>query len=706
METSRVVRSACRMCHGVCQVLVHLEGDRVVKVTGDRESPTSRGYICAKGRASAEYLYHPDRITTPLRRKGERGQNKWEPISWDEAYDEMADRLGTIRRESGSEYFALLQGTGRPYIGFTQRFTNAFGSPNFVGVAHICYAPRVAASVITMGTLPVCDVYGFGGKNPECVVLWGCNFTHSGASDGMCASTVLTAVKNAQKVIVVDPRQTRPAKNADHWLQIRPGTDGALALAMIQVIIQEGLVDRDFVDNYTLGYEELVEHVKEYTPEWAAGITRLKADDIRAVARTYAITSPACIQWGNAVDMSASNLQTGRAMLILRALTGNIDVPGGDVVWVHPEKVRMKSPFANPGFVGREFLPKEKAKLALDRRKYPVLGAIHPPTFWKSIVEADPYRIKALWIMGANPLLTHTNSLQTEKALGLVDYIVASDLFMTPTTQFADLFLPVSTWLERDDVVNVHKQWCVLAQKKVAQVGEVKDDREVMIQVARRLGLTREFPWEDFRDLLDWQLEKTGLSFEEFCEKGILQGPMRYHKYKEEGFFKTRSGKFEIRSGFLDYKKASPLPVYREPPLTPVSAPKVAAEYPLILIAGAYIRYFFHSEFRQIESLRRKNPDPLVEIHPRTAASLGISDGDWVWVESPENRVRLRARFFDGIAEDVVCAQHAWWFPEEEPPEYGWKKSSINLLFGEMEYDPDTGSESIKSGLCRIYPET
>jgi anaerobic selenocysteine-containing dehydrogenase len=699
----RMVRSACINCHGVCQVCVHLEGDRVVKITGDKESPTSRGYLCPKGAAATELLYHPDRLRYPLRRAGDRGENKWQRISWDEALDEMAQKLSRIKQESGPEYFGMMQGTGRPYTGFVSRFTNAFGTPNLTGVGHICYAPRVLASFRTFGPLPICDIYGFGGEDPACIMIWGCDVTHSGASDGMCGGMLQRALNKAKKVIVVDPRRIGPAKNADHWLQIRPGTDGALALAMIHVIVAEDLVAHEFVDHYTLGFRELVDHVNEFTPEWAEPITGIGAESIRDTARTYATTSPACIQWGNGIDMSMCNFQTARAMLILRALTGNIDRPGGDVNWVHPAGVRMKSPFANPEFAGMHLLPREKWSQALDGRNYPLCPIVHPPTFWKSIVTAKPYRLRAFWIMGANPLLTMSNGLQIKKALELLEYTVVTDYFLTPTAQLADLVLPASMWLETDDVVNIHKQWCVLAQRKVAQIGETRDTREVMIQLARRLGLEAQFPWHDYRQFLDWMLEKTGLSFDEFCEKGILKGDMVYYKYKKNGFA-TASGKFEIYSERLKKKGVAPLPIYREPIPSPLSTPELADEYPLILTTGAKIRYFFQSEGRQIQSLRKRNPDPLVEIHPATATSLGISEGDWVWIETRDARVRMRAKLFDGIAKDVVSAQHAWWFPEEGPPGYGWKKSNANLLFGEMEYDPDTGSEPLKCALCKIYP--
>jgi len=282
-----------------------------------------------------------------------------------------------------------------------------------------------------------------------------------------------------------------------------------------------------------------------------------------------------------------------------------------------------------------------------------------------------------------------------------LEYIVVSDFFLTPTAQYADLFLPSSTWLERDDVVNMHKNWCVIPQRKAAQVGDTKDDREVLIQVARRLGLTRAFPWTDYPDFLEWMLEDTGLDFEAFCKKGILMGDMEYQKHKKNGF-PTGSGKFEIDSRVLESQGVSSMPIYREPPLSPVSTPELAEKYPLILIGGVKTRYFFHSENRQIASLRKKNPDPLVKIHPNTAKKLNIVDQDWVWVETSHGRVKMRAKLFDGIDEDVVCAQYGWWFPEKEPPEYGWKESSINRILRDTNYDPDSGSESLKSVLCRI----
>lgn len=702
---ARVTRSSCRGCHGVCQVLVHMDGDKVVKVSGDPESPTSKGFLCPKGAAAPEVLYHPDRLKYPLRRAGTRGANKWKRISWEDAISEMAERFDRIRRESGSEYLAVAQGTGRPYTEFTVRFANALGTPNFMNPGHLCYLPRVIASAITLGGFPICDIYGFGGKTPACILNWGCNLVETGASDGMCGDMFKRAIKKAKKLIVVDPRRIPIAENADHWLQLRPGSECALALAMIHTIIVEDLYDHEFVEKYTFGFDRLADHVRPLTPEWADPITRVPADKIRDAARTFAETRPACVQWGNGIDTSINSFQTARALLILMGLTGSIDIPGGNVWWVLPKGVKPKSPLADPSVAGAQFLPPEKKARILTAGRYPFAPNCHPPTFWKSVITGEPYRVRGLWIIGSNPIATGTQGLTVEKALrDHMEYTVVSDLFMTPTAQLADLVLPAAHWLEQDDVVSLHKIWCVLARKKLAQTGEARDDRDVIFDVAHRLGLQEAFPWPDRLAYLNWLLADTGLSFEQFKEKEILLGEMRYRKY-ETGGFHTPSGKFEFYSNVMEHEGRPPLPIFVEPPLSPVSTPGLAQQYPFILMSGTKKLHFFHSELHQVASLRKRHPDPVVEIHPDAATRLGIADGDWVFLESPHGRAKFKARFFDGIAPDVVNAEHAWWYPEAAAPDYRWKESCANLLFGDEHFDPDTGAEPLKCYLCKVIKE-
>ncbi len=698
----RTVRSACRGCHGVCQVLVHMEGERVVRISGDSESLTSRGFLCPKGAAAPEILYHPDRLKFPLRRVGRRGENRWERITWDAAIGGMVDQFDRIRKESGSEYLAIAQGTGRPYTEFTIRFANAFGTPNFVNPGHLCYLPRVIASAITLGGLPVSDIYGFGGRNPACILNWGCNHVETGASDGMCGSMFKKAVKRAEKVIVVDPRYIGLAKSADHWLQLRPGSECALALAMINAVIMEDLYDHHFVGNHSFGFDRLAEHIRPLTAEWAEPITRVPAGEIRSAARTYAMTKPAILQWGNGIDTSVNGFQTARALLILMGITGNIDVPGGNVLWVPPRGIRPKSPLIDKSVAGEQFMPPEKKARILTGGRFPFAPNCHPPTFWKSVITGEPYRVRGIWIVGSNPLVTGTQGLTIERALrDHMEFTVVSDLFMTPTAQLADLVLPAAHWLEQDDLVYMHKIWCVLSRKKLAQVGESRDDRDVIFDVAHRLSLREAFPWPDRHAYLDWLLEGTGMRFEEFKGRDILLGEMRYRKHESEGFH-TPSGKFEFYSNVMEHEGRPPLPIYVEPPLSPVSTPELFREYPFILMSGTKQLEYFHSEMHQIVSLRNRHPDPIVEIHPETAASLGVAEGDWVLLESPYGTAKFRARLFGGIARDVINAEHAWWRPEAPAPDYGWKESCANLLYGEDHFDPDTGAEPLKCHVCRV----
>ena len=702
---AQVVRTSCRGCHGVCQVLVHLDGaGRVVRVTGDPDSPTSRGYICPKGQAAPEFIYHPDRITHPLRRTGPRGSGRWQRVSWEEALAEMAEVFDRVRRESGPEYLALCQGTGRPYTEFTGRFIHALGSPNFANPGHNCFLPRNISSAITVGWLPLADLHGFGGVMPGCLLIIGNNAVEFGAADGVCSSTIKRAMREARQVIVVDPRRTATAGAASRHLQLRPGTDCALVLAMLHVIIGEGLHDREFVERHCLGFAELAEHLRPFSPEWAEPITRVPAGEIRAAARTFAGSGPACVLWGNGIDTSSNAFQTGRALLILMAVTGNLDVPGGMVCMVPPEGVRCKSPQVDKSVTGMQFLSAEQKARMIGAGLFPFGPGCHQPSFWEACATGEPYRPRAVWLVGTNPIVTATRGDLVERALrDHLEFTVASDLFFNPTAELADLVLPAAHWLEQDDVVYFHKVWCILARRKLAQVGEARDDRDVILDLAHRLGLHDAFPWRDRDAYLAWLLEPAGLSFAEFAEKGILFGEMRYRKYEKEGF-PTPSGRVELVSSVMARGGRPSLPVYAEPPLTPLSRPELVKEYPLILMTGCKILPFFHSEGRQVPSLRRLHPDPLVDVHPDTAEGLGLAAGQPVYVVTPHGRVLFTVHLDDRLHPDVVHAEHAWWFPERPGPDHGWRESCANLLFGHENYDPECGAESLKCGLCRLEP--
>lgn len=325
MPIDNVYKSACRMCHGGCGVLVHVQNGKVVKIEGNPDSPANRGKICPKGVASIEHLYHPNRIVHPMKRVGERGKGKWEQITWEGAYHILVRKIKALQDQYGPETIAVGHGTGRYHFAHVLRFAHAIGTPNWVepGTAQ-CFIPRIITSAVTYGDLIVCD-YGYNGEaHPKCLLCWGKHPYVSGP-DGESQFRVKNALKKGLKLIVVDPRETRMAKMADIWLKVRPGTDAALALAFSQVIIEEGLYDNAFIEKWTVGFEPLKERVQQYTPERVAGVCWVPAEQIRAAARMYATTKPAAMTWGNALEHNPNAFQNSRAVGILPALTGNPD---------------------------------------------------------------------------------------------------------------------------------------------------------------------------------------------------------------------------------------------------------------------------------------------------------------------------------------------------------------------------------------------
>jgi anaerobic selenocysteine-containing dehydrogenase len=699
-SNAQILKSVCRSCHGGCGTLMHVEGERLVKVRGDPESPLNRGRLCPIGSATLELVYHPDRLKHPLRRIGPRGSGRWQRVSWDEALDEIATRLLAIRREFGAESIALGTGTGRHHIRWVSRFGHALGTPNWAepGFAQ-CFHPRVNTCLLTYGDFPVCDFTS--DVKPECILYWGHNPLNSGP-DGETRFNARDSLEHNPKVIVVDPRESELTKRADLWLRVRPGVDDALGLAMLNVIIGERLHDEAFVSRWTHGFEALAAHVRKYTPEWAEPITWVPADKIRAAARLFATTKPAMLEWGCAIEHTPKCIQTVRALSLLPALTGNIDVPGA---WVFG----MKGLGRFPSLI-ENLTPQANAKrLGADRFK--LLGgegadlpAAHIPTLLEAMREGRPYPVKAFLVFGNNTLTTYANSKLVYESLMKLDFMVCADLFMTPTAELADIVLPAAAWPELDQLAafptiagNV-----VLAQQKVVQIGECKPDEEIFVELARRMKLGA--CEEPVRDVLNRQLEAggVGMTFEELVQHGFYKMPMKYRKYEERGF-RTPSGKIELYSTRFEQMGYAPLPYYVEPPESPLSTPEIAREFPLVLTTGARIPFFFNSEHRQLPVLRKARREPRAEIHPETAARHGIANGEWMWIETRRGRIRQRASFTSAIDPRVVNAEHGWWFPEEPAPEYGVWKSNVNVLTDNgPPYDPQMGTYQLRGLLCRV----
>jgi anaerobic selenocysteine-containing dehydrogenase len=699
-ETTAVLKSTCRSCHGGCGVLLHVQGDRLIKVEGDRESPLNHGRLCPIGTVTLDLVYHPDRLKYPLRRVGARGSGQWDRISWDQALDEISERLLAIRDKFGAEAIALGTGTGRHHIRWVSRFGHALGTPNWCepGFAQ-CFHPRVNTCILTFGDFPVSDFTG--GTPPSCMLFWGHNPLNSGP-DGETRFNVREALDTNPQIIVVDPRETELARRATVWLQLRPGTDDALALAFLNVIIGEQLYDEPFVEHWTHGFDALREHVRRFTPNWAAPITWVAAEKIQAAARLFARTKPAMLEWGCAIEHTPKCVQTVRALSMLPALTGNVDVPGGWVFGMHgigrfPSLIENLTPEANAKRLGAN-------RFKLLGGEGADLPSAHIPTLLRAMREGKPYPVKAFLVFGNNTLTTYASSARVYESLMQLEFMVCADLFMTPTAELADVVLPAASWPEIDQIAGLPTVAAnvVLANQRAVRIGECMSDEEIFVELARRMKLP--VGTESVEEVLNSQLARGGLkmTFAELKEKGSVKVAFKYRKFEVDGF-KTPSGKIELYSTRLEQMGYAPLPAYEEPPESPVSRPDVAKDYPLVLTTGARISYFFNSEHRQIENLRKAHRYPTAEIHPETAARYGIKKGDWMWIETKRGRIRQRARLTTGIDPRVIAVEHGWWFPEEPAPEYGVWRSNANLLTdNQPPYDPAMGTYQLRALLCRV----
>jgi len=705
-DGTTILRSTCMMSHSGCGLLVHVRDGMVVKVEGDPDNPVTRGSLCPKGLAAVQFQNHPDRLLYPMRRVGERGEGRWERITWDEALNTVAARLAAIREEHGPQAVAVACGTGRPILQFLRRYGSVLGTPNHAGCPHMCWRPQLGSAQATFGRPIHYDL-----ETTACMVVMGANWVHSNSGQAVFAREFMDVVARGATVITIDPRHSASAQQSTHWVRPRPGTDAALLLAWMQVIIAESLYDREFVSRWTSGFEELAATVADCTPEWAEGVTWVPADQIRETARVYATTKPACFTLGVAAEQSTNSFSTLRAAYILVALTGNVDVPGGNHFWENPMPgSRMKD------LMGRHHIsPEVSAKMI---GYYPLVDGSSPGyTIWQSIVTGRPYPVRAVLAHGTNPVLTQENPRGlVAEAFKKVEFSVVMDFFLTPTAQLADIVLPAATYLEKNDLnlrTAINRGHLAYSRKVVEPRGEARDDREVFIEVCRRLGL--DYGWESVDALLDWMLEPLGMTFAQLADVGPVWKERRYRKHESGGLrpdgqpgFATPTGKVELYSPALVELGLDPGPLYREPPESPVSTPDLAREYPLVLTSGSRVPTFFATQYFQLSWLREITPEPRVEIHPDTAAALGISDSQWVYIENQRGRCRQQARLTTGVDPRVVHADYAWWRPERpgaEPGLFDTWDSNINLLVSsDPPYDAAFGSTQMRGLLCRVYP--
>jgi anaerobic selenocysteine-containing dehydrogenase len=676
-----------RMDHGGCALMVGVKKNRIVQVKGDPQGFLNQGYVCAKGLASPDRLTHPDRLKHPLIRIGKRGAGKWQRVSWPEAMQEIIEKLTTIKNMYGPKGVVFCQGMPKGLELFVLiRLANTFGSPNVVALQHVCHAPREITGIHTCGFYPVADFH----HTSEAVILWGSNITSTNEEGEIC-SLLLQQLKNGTELVVVDPRKTELAQKAKYWLQIRPGADNALALAFLNVIINEKLYNEDFVQRWTFGFNELVEHVQEYTPEKMAPLTWISPRHIREAARFYAHSHPAAIQWGNPIEQNINNFDTARALVCLMALCGNLDIPGGNIQANEPKT----TPFGH--FVRADLIPsKKKEMIHTYHQTIPRLMSVPPSLFRKAVLEEFPYPVKAAYMQGTNPLLTYADSRRTFETLLKLDFIAVTDIFMTPTAAMADVVLPAATHFEFNDIGHYGLgHGYILARPEVVDPPEeCWPDIKILNELGKALT-SEEYWYEDYEELLEEVLNPSGLSYKEFVDQGYLKGADRFQKYRSSGF-KTPSGKVELSLSKADTFNLPPLPQFTGLP------EEENPDFPLVLTSSKS-RYYLHSSYRWLERLREKRPHPRAEIHPETAEKYGIIQGDAVVIETRKGAITQFAHVTESIHPNVVNASYGWWFPEKGAEvQYDWQTSNFNILTSVEKLGNAFGTPNLKGIGCSI----
>ncbi len=683
-EQDVVKDGICDMCMAYCPTKIHIRQGKAIKIDMVKKRVAE---ICPRGDAQLDFVYHPDRLKYPLKRVGERGSGSFVRISWDEALDTVASKFQNIKAEFGAEsvvFWVAYTKEPRPYF---RRLTHAFGSPNYCTETSNCFSATWLATTLTYG-----QDYSWLYRQSttidpasKCRLIWSSSVERSLPQ---LWKDHLEARQNGLKLIVVDPRRTKLASMADIHLMLRPGTDGALALGLMNVIINEQLYDKEFVEKWMVGFEELKKLVQEYPPERVEQITWVPADKVREAAILYATQKPAKIGMSADATTHCSNgVQNHRAIILLPALTGNFDVPGGNR--------RLPDHLPTNDITLHERIADFAPGLGTDR--FPIwtklFGEMESNILADRIESGLPYPIKAIFGVGLN-LMFFPNSKRFVENLKKLDFIVITEYFHTPTTQFADIVLPISSWLERSIMINQPGGYVTLIEPAIEPIGESWPEWKIFSELAKRLGFGNEFWDGDFEKCLSYILEPSGITLEDLRRhpEGIKYPvPPKPAKYYEQAGFQTPSGKIEISSSILAQHGHEALPVYKEPAESPVSRPDLVGSFPLVMTSGARNLAFTHSQFRNIPQLSKILPEPLVEINPSDAAPRGIQSGDMVTVSSPRGSIKLKADVIDTILPGVVMIPHQW--PGE---------ANVNILVDDQNLDPISGFAPFKSQLCQV----
>ena len=713
LERENLSRGMCGICPAGCWVQVHYGSDgRISEVNPDPDSEL--GMICKLGRNSPQIIYSPDRLRYPLSRTGPKGTYEFERISWDQAFDIIVGKLNDIKQTYGPEAAAIYTGRGSFELAECDVFQPKgvavssassvlfpFGSPNTLGVGALCYVSfAMIAPHVTMGGMIINMFSDL--ENADLIVVWGAN----PATDcpPLDFSRILKARKRGAEVIVIDPRRTGTVIAAEaEWVPVRPGTDGALALGMCQVLIEEELYDERFVKDWTHGFDEFARYCQHFRPEVVEGITRVPAELVRRLARRIASARGASPVMYSGLEYSDSGVQAIRATMVLWALAGQLDVPGG----------RCFAMRQNQFPVNREgHLPNPDVRKALGRDRFPVYslyrGESHAICLPDAVLHGKPYPIKSLIIEGGSIITAWPQPGVWRKTLEALNFLVCIDRFFTADAAYADIVLPATTYYEIESYMTYGPLFRV-RERVIEPVGEARHGFFILAELAERLGYGHFYPQTE-EALLRHALKPSGLTLEEVrAAGGVARIPtvmMEYKKWEKgrlraDGMpgFETPTGKFEIASTILEEHGHDPLPVYTEPKEGPLAQPELAKRFPLVFNSGSRTTTDFRSQFHNIPDLVKERPEPTVLMNRSDAEARNIGQGDLVRVVTPRGGVAFRALVSDDIIQGVIDADMGGGGPVG-PQE--WQDCNVNQLTDLQRYDPISGFPVYKALLCDV----
>lgn len=675
------IPSMCEMCVWRCGLIAKVKDGRVVKLDGNPEHPHSRGNLCPRGQSGLMNTYDPDRVLTPLIRVGKRGEGKFRKASWDEALDIVASNMLKIKEKYGAEamVFSTTHCLTQPQF---ENLLYAFGSPNYGTQRSLCFNAMITAFQLTYGVEEPSRKY----DNVEFILMVGRNMMEAISTSE--TSELAHAIDRGAKLVYLDPRYTKTAAKATEWIPIRPGTDLAFLLAMINVIISNELADCEFVKQYIVGCDDLPREMSRYTTEWAEKITGVPAATIERIAREYAAAKHnAMVHPGWRTSNFLNSFQTERAIATLNAISGNVLTPGGCL------SAELVAEGAGLGAPPQPPYPRVSA-LRLDGVpwKYPLvplkLGVFQE--LRDAILTGEPYQAHGWFIARQNPILALPDRNKTLQAFGKMDFIVTIDILMNDTAWFSDVVLPEASYLERYDPLLPVDGKAFIRQPVIEPQGEAKSTLWIYKQLGERLGLGDYFQYEDEEDYLRQQLKPLGVSLEDVKAKGFAEMPEE--EKNGEITFNTPSGKIEVYSETLKNAGFSPWPTWEEPPM-----PKSDEFY---LLTGKVAQ---HTQFgtQNNQLLHKYSDEPRLWMNAKVAAQKGLQDGDWVKVTSKVGSVHIRLLATEAIRPDCVYM----------PPGYGHLSKGLTTAFGigasdsvlhETYTDPISGSQALSQTFVTV----